>query len=539
MAIKGSLREASLPDVLQLLAMGKKTGCLSVADRQNFGYIFFDHGYITYSSIVNRRDRLGDILVKSGLVTSEQLQAAIDRQAHQRGKRLGEILVEMGALSRPDLERYMRVQIEEAVYYLFTWTSGTFSFESDVRPEEQDFVVRIGPESLLLEGARRVDEWSLIQKKIPTFDLIFVVERERLEQARAHLTPEQERILPFLDGQRDVARVLEDSGLLEFEVGKALYGLVTAGFAHRLGRTQAVEQFAASDSRIEEHRNLGLAFYKTGMLDEAAREFRRVVELKPVDEAAHFFLGLVALRRERWGDAVEALSRASEQGGGRASVLVNLALALEQMGRLAEADVALTAAAARAPNDGRVHDAWGVVALKRGEGAAAAERLDRARALLGEKAPAALWYWARALAAVLSGQDQAAVTIAEEGVARYPRSASLCNNLAVLLERAGEHERAERLLLAALEEDPSLPQLSKNLGDLCYRSGRAEEAHQAYHRAVKLAPRLGDDLYFKLGNLAFKQLQQPQAVAYWREALAINPAHELARRNLATLEGAT
>ena len=67
MAIKGSLKEASLPDVLQLLAMGKKTGCLSVTHRNNFGYIYFDKGRICYASIVNRRDRLGDMLVKSGV----------------------------------------------------------------------------------------------------------------------------------------------------------------------------------------------------------------------------------------------------------------------------------------------------------------------------------------------------------------------------------------------------------------------------------------------------------------------------------------
>ena len=60
MAIKGSLKEASLPDVLQLLAMGKKTGCLSVTHRNNFGSIYFDKGKICYAAIVNRRDRLGD-----------------------------------------------------------------------------------------------------------------------------------------------------------------------------------------------------------------------------------------------------------------------------------------------------------------------------------------------------------------------------------------------------------------------------------------------------------------------------------------------
>ena len=93
MAIKGSLNEASLPDVLQLLAMGKKSGCLSVTHRQNFGYIYFDKGRICYASIVNRRDRLGDILVKNGLITQAQLDQCVAVQNRQRDKRLGEILV--------------------------------------------------------------------------------------------------------------------------------------------------------------------------------------------------------------------------------------------------------------------------------------------------------------------------------------------------------------------------------------------------------------------------------------------------------------
>ena len=57
MAIRGSLKEVSLPDVLQLLSMGQKTGCLSVADRSSFGTVYFSRGRISYASIVNRRDR--------------------------------------------------------------------------------------------------------------------------------------------------------------------------------------------------------------------------------------------------------------------------------------------------------------------------------------------------------------------------------------------------------------------------------------------------------------------------------------------------
>src|SRR5690606_10364710 len=164
MAIKGSLKEASLPDVLQLLALGKKTGCLAVADRQNFGYIYFDEGRISYASIVNRRDRIGDLLRKNQLVTSDQLDHAIRGQAVHRERRLGDILIELGVVTREQLERLLFLQIEEAVYHLFAWAQGTFNFEAGVKPEPQVFTVSINPESLLLEGARRVDEWSQIEK---------------------------------------------------------------------------------------------------------------------------------------------------------------------------------------------------------------------------------------------------------------------------------------------------------------------------------------------------------------------------------------
>jgi len=52
---------------------------------------------------------------------------------------------------------------------------------------------------------------------------------------------------------------------------------------------------------------------------------------------------------------------------------------------------------------------------------------------------------------------------------------------------------------------------------------------------VKLAPRLGDDVYFKLGNLAIRERDTQRAEAYWKEAVGLNPSHDLARANLETL----
>ncbi|HTR20608.1 MAG TPA: DUF4388 domain-containing protein [Gemmatimonadales bacterium] len=534
MAIKGSLREASLPDVLQLLALGQKTGCLAIADRANFGYIYFDRGRISYASIVNRRDRLGDILVKHEKITQESLDGAILAQERRRDRKLGEILVEQGVITQGDLERYMRVQIEEAVYYLFTWTQGTFNFEAEVRPERQDFLVSINPESLLLEGARRVDEWGLIEKKIPSFDIIFLLDHDRLEISEASLTDTQQRILSLLDGSRDVHQIIEDSGLGEFEIGKALYGLITAGFVHRAGRTTSTESVKITDARVEEHRNLGVAFYKTGMQEEAAREFRRVVELRPSDGNALFYLGLVALKQARWREAMEALRLAAEKGGSRPAVLHNLGLAYEQLGRLDEAETACGEAASRAKGEPRTYLGWGIIALKRGDHEAAAGRLDRARELFG-KAPPPVWFWARTLAAALAGDFEGAERLGTEAVEAHPESAVLRNNLAVLRELGGDLSGAEEMVNAALREEPTLPQLSKNLGDLAYRAAEYEEAWEAYSRASELAPDLGDDVYFKLGNIAYKRNDRELATTMWRRALELNPNHELVKSNLDTL----
>jgi tetratricopeptide (TPR) repeat protein len=532
MAIKGSLKEASLPDVLQLLSMGKKTGCLAVTHRNNFGYIFFDKGQISYASIVNRRDRIGDILVKSGSITPEQLEQAIKAQAKHRDKRIGELLVDSGAITRDGLHAQIRMQIEEAVYFLFTWMQGTFNFEADVRPEDQDFLVSINPESLLLEGARRVDEWSLIEKKIPAFDLVFDVDRRKIEEARVELTREQEAVIALLDGRRDVTAVIEESGLGEFEVGKALYGLVSAGFAQRTGKTKAAEP-AVSDTRVDEHRNLGIAFYKTGMLDEAMREFRRVSDLREDDAQARFYIGLSLMRQGKWSDAEEAFRHCVAQPGARSSALHNLAYALERLGRYEEAQTVLVESLKKGgATDPRIQTSVGIVALRAGDVAAADAALQVARPLFGTKPPTAPWFHYAALTAALLGELDRAQELLIEGIGLHPHAAPLHNNLAAVHERRGYHPDAMQRAEKGVQEDAGIAQLHKNLGDAHYRAARYDDALTSFERAVKLNPQLGDDVFLKLGNIRFKRGERDEAVRCWEQALELDPANAIVRTNL-------
>ncbi|HET9453587.1 MAG TPA: DUF4388 domain-containing protein [Gemmatimonadaceae bacterium] len=539
MAIKGSLREASLPDVLQLLAMGKKTGCLSVTHRNNFGYIYFDKGRISYASIVNRRDRIGDMLIKAGAITQEQLQAAIDAQGKQRDQRIGDLLVSLGFITREKLHNHVRIQIEEAVYLLFTWHEGTFNFEADVFPERQDLLVSINPESLMLEGARRVDEWGLIEKKIPTFDIVFDADWRKLSSVDLQLTPEQHAVLQHIDGKRDVAKLVEITGLVEFDVGKALYGMLTANLIHPVGRKSRVDLKAVPEKSTEEYRNLGLAFYRTGIYEDALREFRKLLESEKDDANARFYIGLILLRQGKWNEAIGALQDAAARPGAKPALYHNLALALERTGRYAEALSALHDATKRgAAKNPHIHTSIGIVSLMMGDLATADRALGQAKALWPDR-PSAAWYHYAALSAALIGDLARAVETVQEGLTHHARVAALHNNLAVIRERRGEYDEA---LLAAehgLADDPSMPQLHKNIGDLYYRAGRYEDAFDAFERAVRADPDLGDDVYVKLGNIRLRRQERDEAVKCWQRALELDPANTVARTNLEAVASAT
>src|SRR5204862_7013019 len=125
------------------------------------------------------------------------------------------------------------------------------------------------------------------------------------------------------------------------------------------------------------------------------------------------------MNQARWREAMEALRIAAEKGGSRPAVLHNLGLAYEQVGRLEDAEAAYSEAATRARTDPRVYVGWGIIALKQGDHASAAGRLDRAKELFANRVPP-IWFWARVLAAASAGDFETAERVAVQAVEAHP-----------------------------------------------------------------------------------------------------------------------
>ena len=159
MAIEGPLQELSIQDVLQLLDLAHKTGVLTIRSESldDEAIVHFSKGAIVFA--VRRRStrRLGQLMIRAGKLTQRELDSALDLQRRDPTRRLAEILLEMGSITEEELERQLRFQMEETIYEVMAWDEGYFKFEERAEIAANRLLARVRVESLLLEGARRID----------------------------------------------------------------------------------------------------------------------------------------------------------------------------------------------------------------------------------------------------------------------------------------------------------------------------------------------------------------------------------------------
>jgi len=126
----GKIQDTPLPDILEYLRQSKATGTLTVRNKEITKCIYIKSGQIVFATSTGLHDRLGEILVKSGKLTRENLDNAL--RIYQKGagiKKLGAILVENGFVNPKDLFNGLKVQVKDIIFSLFLWTEGEYRYE--------------------------------------------------------------------------------------------------------------------------------------------------------------------------------------------------------------------------------------------------------------------------------------------------------------------------------------------------------------------------------------------------------------------------
>ncbi len=257
MALQGTIGDFGLPDILQLIGIQRKTGTLRLTRNQETVSVKFLEGDIVEADHGNEsvEDRLGSVLVRTGRIDERQLDEALKIQGKTL-QRLGHILVKQGAISEEQLVEALRVQSLQIIYRLFRWREGQYAFEAakDIDYDDRHFAP-IGAETILMEGARMVDEWPLIERRIRSDHMVLrrvgaggaaEVGAEAAPPNEGLLTEEELRVLRLVDGKATVQQINDHSNLGEFDTYRILADLVTKKLLEEVEVVHAAQRRAST-----------------------------------------------------------------------------------------------------------------------------------------------------------------------------------------------------------------------------------------------------------------------------------------------------
>ncbi|MBP6630862.1 MAG: DUF4388 domain-containing protein, partial [Kofleriaceae bacterium] len=207
------------------------TGALELRRGEVEKLVYFDRGRPVFAASNQSHDRMGQLLFREGKITAEQYQRCQSLVAAS-GRRMGEILVDLGYLKRRELLPAVRRHVEDLVYSVFAWSSGTFRFVAGDGGAGERIRLSRHPSAMILEGIRRkLTEPDLVALVGGPTTVLEIGSAERLAAmvATADLSLEEQAALAAIDGRRDVAAVTRAAAVEPQVVLQLAYGLIVLG----------------------------------------------------------------------------------------------------------------------------------------------------------------------------------------------------------------------------------------------------------------------------------------------------------------------
>jgi hypothetical protein len=221
--LSGDLSAFRLPEVLTFLSTSHQSGTLTLVHDNREAYLFFDEGALVYAGSNQEQFRLGSILLRRKKISREQ-RDRIDAHMQRGGGRFGQLALQEGILSESQLRDFLKVQVSEIVYDILLWSAGRFSFAQEQTLPGYAVTIAIDLANLIMEGARRIEEWEQCVKLLPDKSIVFrVVATPRDEKIT--LSADEWKILFLINGQRTLEELANDSEDDALQVYRVIYGL--------------------------------------------------------------------------------------------------------------------------------------------------------------------------------------------------------------------------------------------------------------------------------------------------------------------------
>jgi hypothetical protein len=223
--LQGSLAAFKLPEVLTFLAGARKSGTLTLHSGGKESSVFFRDGALVFATSTDEHLRLGAILQRKKRLTRAECDL-IDELMRREGGRFGEIAIKEGILGETQLRDFLKVQVSEILYDAFVWSGGTFAFGEALDLPGYAVTISVDLGNLIMEGARRIEEWEQCIRLLPDKNSVFRVV-SRPNEEKITLTADEWRILFLINGQRTLDDLCEAADDERLEVYRVVYGLLS------------------------------------------------------------------------------------------------------------------------------------------------------------------------------------------------------------------------------------------------------------------------------------------------------------------------
>ncbi|MEO0226364.1 MAG: tetratricopeptide repeat protein [candidate division WOR-3 bacterium] len=356
----------------------------------------------------------------------------------------------------------------------------------------------------------------------PILDTIF---KARSLEKPLNFTEDENRVLALINGERTIDEILKISEFDFFTTCRILYGLIVAGALERV-ESIPVEKVKGN---IEEYKNLGYAFFKTEMFDEAEREFQKILKIDFDNGEANFYLGLIEMKKRNWAGARDLFEKSLARNR-RPNLLNNMGVVLENLNQLEDAVKFYQEALNIDPQNKKALVNLGRCFYKMNE-------LDQAREFF-EQAVAIdnLLYLPHCYLLMIytaQGDLTKADKIVNEGKDKFMQGIEFLINSAIYYEGTGRSEEAEKIYRKILEIAPENIVARIKLANFYYREELFGAAREEYEKIPE--PNRDFDIYFRLGNIYLKQGDKANALRLWEKAYELNPQDAVLIENLTIL----
>jgi len=292
-----------------MLALNKKVGLLSIQSAKLWKVLYFDQRGVTVHHNVHRvLDRVVAAFVRAGRLTTTAVDE-VREHAARMGQPLADSLLAGGYLDATELEEQYRLELEEEIYDLFFCRDAKFEFhEGATTLEGRDGVVDerffSNCDTVIMEAARRIDEWTYISERVPTTGEVLVATADSI--SGSDFGNDGPAVFELLDGRRNVARIVELTGLSTFQVCKVM--------------SQLLDAAAIAPVATEELLPMAAECMNEGRLPDAIALYERAIDLGAGLPDAHSHAAKAYQAAEQYENAIYHLECEAEHrlaGGDR------------------------------------------------------------------------------------------------------------------------------------------------------------------------------------------------------------------------------